>query len=76
MLSRLAPRAVLIALSAWGIVALSGFASAGESDYDMIMPLVWVLVGISVVGASIVYAYLTYAVWKYRDPSMKRNRHG
>jgi hypothetical protein len=76
VLSRLAPRALLAAIGVWLVIGLSGFASAGESDYDMIMPLVWVLVIISAVGAAIVYAYLVYAVYKFRDPQMKRNRHG
>ncbi|MFZ3356746.1 MAG: hypothetical protein WA549_08355 [Thermoplasmata archaeon] len=73
---RAAARLVLVGLS--GVVALgfAGWAAAGESNYDQTMPLVWALTAISAAGAGIVYAYLVYSVWKFRDPKTKGRRYG
>ncbi len=71
--------AARIVLAGWaGFVALSfaGWAAAGESYYVQTMPLVWVLTAISAAGAGIIYAYLAYSVWKFRDPKTKGRRYG
>jgi hypothetical protein len=34
------------------------------------------MLGISVAGAIVTFAFLVYAVWKFRDPKMKGRRHG
>lgn len=49
---------------------------AGQTDLQEISPLVWVILAISVGGAIITFAFLAYAVWKYRDPSTKGRRYG
>ncbi len=50
--------------------------AAGETDLQEISPLVWVMLAISVGGAIITFAFLAYAVWKFRDPSTKGRRYG
>ena len=50
--------------------------AAGETDLQEISPLVWVMLAISVGGAIITFAFLVYAVWKFRDPTTRRRRYG
>ncbi|MGA7861138.1 MAG: hypothetical protein WCB19_04710 [Thermoplasmata archaeon] len=50
--------------------------AAGQTDLQEISPLVWVLLAISVGGAIITFAFLVYAVWKFRDPATKGRRYG
>jgi heme/copper-type cytochrome/quinol oxidase subunit 2 len=69
-------RAVLAGLCGLVALAFAGAAAAGESNYDQTLPLVWVLTAISAVGAAVVYAWLVYSVWKYRDPKTKGRRYG
>ena len=38
--------------------------------------IIWVITGISAGGAAITFAFLVYAILRYRDPSMKGRRHG
>jgi hypothetical protein len=49
---------------------------ATETNLQLTSPLVWVLVAISVAGALVTYAFLVYAVWKFRDPKVKNRRYG
>ena len=48
----------------------------GETNLEETMPLVWTMLAISVAGALITFGVLTYALWKFRDPAMKRRRYG
>ena len=66
------------AAGAWGaFAALSRLIQAGgETDLQQISPLVWVMLAISVAGASITFAFLVYALWKFRDPATKGRRYG
>lgn len=50
--------------------------AAGQTDLQQISPLVWVILAISVGGAIITFAFLAYAVWKFRDPAAKGRRYG
>jgi heme/copper-type cytochrome/quinol oxidase subunit 2 len=50
--------------------------AAGPTDLQQISPLVWVILAISVGGAIITFAFLAYAVWKFRDPTVKGRRYG
>jgi NhaP-type Na+/H+ or K+/H+ antiporter len=50
--------------------------AAGQTDLQEISPLVWVILAISVGGAIITFAFLAYAVWKFRDPTTKGRRYG
>lgn len=50
--------------------------AAGQTDLQQISPLVWVILAISVGGAIITFAFMAYAVWKFRDPVARRRRYG
>jgi NhaP-type Na+/H+ or K+/H+ antiporter len=50
--------------------------AAGQTDLQEIEPLVWVILAISVGGAIITFAFLAYAVWRFRDPTTKGRRYG
>lgn len=70
---RPASPAVAPALAVGLAPAASVLASTNLTETQ---PLVWVLVAISVAGAVITYAFLAYAVWRYRDPHTKGRRYG
>jgi TRAP-type C4-dicarboxylate transport system permease small subunit len=55
--------------------ALSGRV-ATETDLQLTTPLLWILLALSVAGALVTYAFLVYAVWKFRDPKTRGRRHG
>ncbi len=50
--------------------------SAAATPLQQTLPLVWVLTGISVGGALITYAFLVYAIYRFRDPATRRRRYG
>jgi heme/copper-type cytochrome/quinol oxidase subunit 2 len=50
--------------------------AAGQTDLQEISPLVWIILAIAVGGAIITFAFLAYAVWKFRDPTTKGRRYG
>ena len=58
------------------VAALVLPAVAGETDLQQTMPLVWLMLIISVIGAVITWAFLVYAIWKFRDPATKGRRYG
>jgi uncharacterized membrane protein len=47
-----------------------------ESNLQLTSPLVWVMVAISAAGAIVTFAFLVYAVVKFRDPRTKGRRYG
>ncbi len=49
---------------------------ATESNLEQTTPLVWVMVAISVAGALVTFAFLVYAVVKFRDPKTRGRRYG
>jgi heme/copper-type cytochrome/quinol oxidase subunit 2 len=53
-----------------------GGARAGSTDLQQTTPLVWVMIIISVAGAVVVYGFLAYALWKFRDPHTRGRRYG
>ncbi len=57
-------------------VALAGRIATGETNLQLTTPLLWVMMAMCVAGTIITYAFLVYAVWKFRDPNMKGRRHG
>ena len=69
-------RALLGLGVAGSLAAVSGVASATPTNLAETSPLVWVLVAISVAGALVTYAFLAYALWRYRDPHTKGRRYG
>lgn len=54
----------------------AGLLASGETPLQLTSPLVWVMLGLTVAGAIVTYAFLVYAVWRFRDPAMKGRRHG
>ncbi|MCI4337017.1 MAG: hypothetical protein L3K17_07500 [Thermoplasmata archaeon] len=58
------------------LLALTGLASAGQSDLQMTMPLVWVLLALSLGGAGLTFGVLAWTLWKYRDPAVRGRRYG
>ena len=49
---------------------------AAESNLQLTSPLVWVMVAISAAGAIVTFAFLVYAIVKFRDPATKGRRYG
>ncbi len=68
--------ALLAAAGPAGIGASPVAVYAVQTNLQETMPIVWVLLAISVAGAAITYALLTYAIWKFRDPSTRGRRYG
>jgi heme/copper-type cytochrome/quinol oxidase subunit 2 len=58
------------------IVGLQPLRASGETDLQQTNAVVWVMIAISAVGAIITFAFLVYALWKYRDPKVKNRRYG
>jgi heme/copper-type cytochrome/quinol oxidase subunit 2 len=50
--------------------------AAAESRLDLTNPLIWTFLAISVAGAIVTFAFLVYAMWRFRDPAVKRRRYG
>jgi len=65
-------------LSAAGLAAagVPVLRASGETPLQETNALVWVMVGLSAIGAIITFAFLVYALWKYRDPKVKHRRYG
>jgi len=57
-------------------VGLPRILASGETDLQQTNAVVWVMIAISAVGAIITFAFLTYALWKFRDPKVKNRRYG
>jgi hypothetical protein len=57
-------------------VAAGGVLASGETPLQLTEPLLWVMLALTVAGAIVTYAFLVYAVWKFRDPAMRGRRHG
>jgi hypothetical protein len=55
---------------------LLSWLGSSSTNLQETSPLVWVLLGLSVAGAIITFAFLVYAVWKWRDPVANRRRYG
>lgn len=51
-------------------------AAPGLTDLQQTLPLVYLMIVLSVVGAGITWSVLAYALWKFRDPATKGRRYG
>jgi hypothetical protein len=49
---------------------------AAQSNLALTQPILWAMIAISTAGAIVTFAFLVYALWRYRDPSVKRRRYG
>jgi heme/copper-type cytochrome/quinol oxidase subunit 2 len=59
-----------------GVISALGRVVADQTNLQQTNDLVWVMVGISVSGAIITFAFLVYSVWKWRDNATNRRRYG
>ena len=50
--------------------------ASGETNLQETNALVWVMVAISAAGAIVTFAFLVYAIVKFRDPATKGRRYG
>jgi len=57
-------------------VAAGGGIAAAQSNLQLTEPLLWTMIGISTAGTVVTFAFLVYALWKFRDPSVKGRRYG
>lgn len=59
-----------------GTVALAGAAFSAETNLQLTMPLVWVMLIMSLIGAAVTFGALIWTLWKYRDPAARGRRYG
>lgn len=59
-----------IALAATALPADRG------SNLQLTDPLLWTMIAISAAGAIVTFAFLVYAVLRFRDPATRRRRYG
>lgn len=50
--------------------------ASGETNLQQTNALVWIMIAISTGGAIITFSFLVYALWKYRDPNVRRRPYG
>lgn len=50
--------------------------AASESNLQLTSPLVWVMIALSAAGAIVTFAFLVYAIVKFRDPATRKRRYG
>lgn len=60
-------------LAAVGAVLPLGRAA---TNLALTSPLVWIMVAISAAGSIVTFAFLVYALVRFRDPSVRRRRFG
>ena len=49
---------------------------SAETNLQETDPLLWIMIAIAAGGSIITFAFLVYALWKYRDPKVKNRRYG
>ena len=57
-----------------GVVGVSPWL--GETNLQMTNGILWVMTGLAVGGSIITFAFLVYAIVRFRDRKMKGHRHG
>jgi hypothetical protein len=62
------------AIAAPAAVALA--RAAAESNLQLTTPLLWTVIAISVAGSIVTFSFLVYALWRFRDPTVRRRRYG
>lgn len=63
------------ALTATPLLALA-LLLPGATDLSQESAIIWVITGISAGGAAITFAFLAYAIIRFRDPKTKGRRYG
>lgn len=59
-----------------GAVEALGRVATGQTNLQLTEPLLWTMIGISAAGTIVTFAFLVYAIWKFRDPGVKGRRYG
>jgi hypothetical protein len=72
-LARAGRRLPPIALASAGWI---GFGWAGDTNLQLTTPLLWTMIAISTAGAIVTFAFLVYALYRFRDPAVRRRRYG
>ena len=69
--------------SAESLVGPAGSLLAGfgplvgtQTNLQLTEPLLWAMIAISAAGSIVTFAFLVYALWKFRDPAVRRRRYG
>jgi hypothetical protein len=57
-------------------IALVAPVATGETNLQLTQPLLWAMIAISTAGAIVTFSFLVYALWRFRDPSVRRRRFG
>jgi hypothetical protein len=68
-------------LAVGGLAALAAstgaaLAQGGPTNLEETSPLIWVITAAEVAGAGLTFAFLWYAVIRFRDPATRRRRYG
>ncbi len=50
--------------------------ASGQTILQEVNPLLWTMIAISAAGAIVTFAFLVYAVWRFRDPKARKRRYG
>jgi hypothetical protein len=72
---RSAPGSKIVPSAGIALAAISGSTSS-QTILQQVTPLIWVILAISAGGAIITYAFLVYAVWKFKDKSTRKRNYG
>jgi len=55
---------------------LAPLVAGSQSNLQQTSPLVWVMIAIGAAGAIVTFAFLVYAIVRFRDPGTKGRRYG
>ena len=64
------------ARAAGPVALLAPLVAGSQSNLQLTSPLVWVMVAIGAAGAIATFAFLVYAMVRFRDPATKGRRYG
>ncbi len=65
-----------VARGAAAALPMGALLGSGSTNLDQTNALVWIMIAIAAAGAIVTFAFLAYAIWKFRDPKVKGRRHG
>lgn len=57
-------------------LSVVGLLGTGPTNLSETNGLIWVMIAIGAAGAFVTFAFLVYALWKFRDPKVRRRRYG
>lgn len=56
--------------------SVARWVAGTESNLQLTSPLIWVMIAIGAAGAVVTFAFLVYAIVKFRDPATRGRRYG